>query len=137
MTVRQRKKKTPSTNRGGTKINYDGITFRSKLEVYCYKKLVENNIPTSYEGVTFELLPPFQSLQFNNKKIRNIKYTPDFIGENYIIEVKGLENERFPIVWKLFLYLMFQLDDKNLKIFKVHSQKEVDNMIKTLKENNV
>jgi hypothetical protein len=37
-----------------------------------------------------------------NKKILNIKYTPDFIGKGFIIETKGRANESFPLRWKMF-----------------------------------
>ena len=37
-----------------------------------------------------------------NKKILGIKYTPDFISYDYIIECKGRPNESFPIRWKIF-----------------------------------
>jgi hypothetical protein len=40
------------------------------------------------------------------KKVLNIKYTPDFIGEDFIIETKGRANESFPLRWKMFKYLM-------------------------------
>ena len=36
------------------------------------------------------------------KKYLPIKYTPDFIGDNFIIETKGRANESFPMRWKLF-----------------------------------
>ena len=34
------------------------------------------------------------------KKILNIKYTPDFVSPSFIIECKGRANESFPIRWK-------------------------------------
>ena len=40
------------------------------------------------------------------KKYLPIKYTPDFIGEDFIIETKGRANESFPIRWKLFKRLL-------------------------------
>ena len=70
-----------------------------------------------YEGETFELQEafdfPFESYErcgngkgeYKNrgkKKILNIKYTPDFIGEGFIIETKGRANESFPLRWKMF-----------------------------------
>ena len=36
------------------------------------------------------------------KKILNIKYTPDFVSTSFIIECKGRANESFPIRWKMF-----------------------------------
>ncbi len=86
-----------------------------------YKSLKDANIDFRYEGESFELLPGFnfnnecyerQSngksdfINRGNKKILNIKYTPDFIGEDFIIETKGRANESFPLRWKMFKYLM-------------------------------
>ena len=36
------------------------------------------------------------------KKILNIKYTPDFVSDSFIIECKGRANESFPLRWKMF-----------------------------------
>jgi hypothetical protein len=46
--------------RNATIVSYEGITFRSKMELYCYKKLKENNLTFTYEAVTFELIPSFE-----------------------------------------------------------------------------
>lgn len=132
----RKQKKKPQTNRGGTKLKVDGIIFKSLLEVYCYNKLKENNISAEYETHTFELIPAFTSKQFQNKSIRKMEYTPDFVGKNFIIEVKGYPNERFPLVWKIFLYSL-HLTNKNVKIYKPRNTKEIDNMIKELKKNKV
>ena len=95
----------------------DGIEFKSGLEAYMYKALKDAKIKAKYEGETYELIPSFSfnnkvyERQSNgkgeyknrgNKKILNIKYTPDFVGHNFIIECKGRANESFPIRWKLF-----------------------------------
>ena len=68
-----------------------------------------------------------------NKKILPVKYTPDFVGKNFIIECKGNPNEAFPIRWKLFKrYLM----DKNIKadLFMPRNQKDCLEVIKIIKE---
>ena len=36
------------------------------------------------------------------KKILPIKYKPDFVGRDFVIECKGRANESFPLRWKLF-----------------------------------
>ena len=101
--------------RNARKIEYDGILFDSKLEVYCYKKLKEANLHFKYEGQKFELLSPFD---FNGKsyemrkakggktfkpvtnKIRGMIYTPDFVGtyphskRKVYIETKGNPNDQ-------------------------------------------
>ena len=40
------------------------------------------------------------------KNILPIKYTPDFIGDDFIIETKGRANESFPMRWKMFKILV-------------------------------
>ena len=42
------------------------------------------------------------------KRILPIKYTPDFIGDTFIIETKGRANESFPMRWKLFKRLIVE-----------------------------
>lgn len=133
--MKQLKKKTiktkvQKTNRGGTKIEYDGIKFRSKLEAYCYKKLKEANIPVEYESKRYTLLPSFK---FDNKTIRAITYLPDFIGKNFVIECKGFANESFPLREKLFKYYL-TLNEPNTRYFLVRTQKQVDALVNTLKQ---
>ena len=120
------------------KIIYDGITFASGLEKYMYKALKDANIDFKYEGVTFELLPPFtfenssierQSngkgdfINRGSKKVLNLKYTPDFIGETFIIETKGRANDSFPLRWKMFKKWMMDNNDRRT-LYKPQNQPE-------------
>jgi len=66
------------------------------------------------------------------KRILPIKYTPDFIGENFIIETKGRPNESFPIRWKLFKHLMTK-QFPNYTLYKPQNQKECDQVIELIK----
>ena len=86
------------------KVSYDGINFASGLERYTYMALKKNKLFEGYENEVFQLV---ESFNFDNesfekqangkgeytnrgqKKILGIKYTPDFIGKDYIIECKG------------------------------------------------
>ena len=122
------------------KIIYDGITFASGLEKYMYIALKKADIDFDYEGRTFELIPSFT---FNNecferqsngkgdfinrgcKKVLNLKYTPDFIGIDFIIETKGRANDSFPIRWKLFKEWMMNNND-NRVLYKPQSNRECD-----------
>ena len=103
------------------KVTYDGISFASGLERYMYMALRKAKIKSKYEGETFVLLNGFHfdnecyERQANgkgdytnrgSKRILPIKYTPDFIGEDFIIETKGRANESFPMRWKLFKQLV-------------------------------
>lgn len=124
-----KKKSQNKKVRNATKIEFDGIKFRSKLEMYTYKKLKEANIFTEYEQHRYELLPAFE---FSGKKIRAITYLPDFVGHRFIIECKGFPNEAWPLREKLFKYYMNRFLP-NYRFYLVHTQKEVDAMIDELK----
>ena len=67
------------------------------------------------------------------KRILPIKYTPDFIGDNFIIECKGRPNESFPLRWKLFKKLVSQ-QFPSYTLFKPQNQKECDTVIRLIKE---
>jgi|TARA_B110000305_G_scaffold54911_1_gene60580 hypothetical protein len=130
------------------KVSYDGINFASGLERYTYMALKKNKLFEGYENEVFQLV---ESFDFDNesfekqangkgeytnrgqKKILGIKYTPDFIGKDYIIECKGRANESFPLRWKLFkLWLTKNKIGKTL--YKPQNQKEVDLTMILIKE---
>ena len=126
------------------KVNYDGIQFKSKLELFCYKKLKEYSIEFQYEKerfMLFEGFRPTMQCYFPNKtgdmvlditKLRNITYTPDFVGGNWIIETKGRANDTYGIKLKLFRALLE--GNKTYKIFmEPHNQKQVMQCIKLIK----
>ena len=125
------------------KISYDGINFASGLERYMYMALKKAKLKFQYEGETFELVKAFEftteaiERQSNgkgeyrnrgNKKILNIKYTPDFVGKDFIIECKGRANESFPMRWKLFKKWMTDNGDKRV-LYKPQNQSECDKTI--------
>mgnify|MGYP003987286535 FL=1 len=66
------------------------------------------------------------------KKILPIKYTPDFIGEGFIIETKGRANESFPLRWKMFKRWI-QENEPGTLLIKPQNQKDCDETIKILK----
>ena len=125
------------------KITYDGIKYASGLERYMYMALKKAKIKAKYEGQTFELVSAFdfelESIErqsngkgeYKNrgsKKIFNTKYTPDFIGNDFIIETKGRANESFPLRWKLFKKLLTEQKSK-VTLYKPQNQKECDETI--------
>ena len=139
----RKKKRGPVVSK---KVVHDGITFASGLEKYMYCALKKAGIKASYEGETFVLLNGFHfdnecwERQANSKgifknrgekRILPIKYTPDFIGKNFIIETKGRPNESFPMRWKLFKKLVMQ-QFPNYTLFKPQNQKECDKVIEIL-----
>ena len=103
-------------------------------------------IKALYEGETFELQEafdfPFESYErcgngkgdYKNrgcKRILPIKYTPDFIGDGFIIETKGRANESFPMRWKLFKQLVMR-QFPNTTLYKPQNQKECDETVKII-----
>tara|TARA_R100001224_G_scaffold104424_1_gene77636 strand:- start:250 stop:705 length:456 start_codon:yes stop_codon:yes gene_type:complete len=146
------KKKSYKRKRGpvqSKKITYDGITFASGLERYMYTALKKSKIKALYEGQTFELVEgfdfPFEAYERcgngkgdyknrGNKKIFNIKYTPDFIGKGFIIECKGRANESFPLRWKMFKKLIAENRIGPFTLYKPQNQKECDETVKLILE---
>lgn len=139
----KRKKRGPVRAK---KTEYDGIKFASGLEVYMYKVLKEARIVAEYEPTSYTLLNGFDyegicfEKQANGKgeykdrgckKILPIKYKPDFVGRDFIIECKGRANESFPLRWKLFKK---HLVDNNLypRLYKPQNQKECDRTIELI-----
>ena len=110
--------------------------------------LRQAKIKSEYEGETFFLLNVFQcenevyERQANGKgayknrgckRILPIKYTPDFIGEDFIIECKGRANESFPMRWKLFKQLVMR-QFPNYTLYKPQNQKECDETVRLILE---
>ena len=139
------KKKGPVQSK---KISYDGINFASGLERYTYMALNKAKLFEGYENEVFQLIEWFdfknQSYEkqangkgdYTNrgqKKILGIKYTPDFVGKDYIIECKGRANESFPLRWKLFK-LWLTKNNIGKTLYKPQNQKEVDRTIQLIKE---
>ena len=130
--VRKRTKKEGKV-KNATPTQLDGIKFRSKLEAYTYKKLKEANIKAEYEPIHFELIPKFE---YQGEKVRAMTYLPDFVGKDFIIECKGLIGDSFPLRWKIFKYTLMKRDS-NYKLYLVRNQKQVDELVKKLKDEKI
>lgn len=135
---KRRFKRAPSsapTNKkvkNATEVIYDGIKFRSKLEVYTYKKLKEYKIKAEYETLKLELIQPFE---YKGVKVRKMTYTPDFVSDNFIIECKGRPNDVWPIKYKLFLNYLYR-NNLDYDVYIPHNHKEVDEVIEQIREKN-
>ena len=133
------------------KVTFDGIKFASGLEKYMYQALKNAKIHAVYEGATFELQEGFvfdtdsyerqgngkgAMINRGQKKILNIKYTPDFVSPSFIIECKGRANESFPLRWKMFKrYVKTHLPCVTL--YKPQNQKECDEVIELIIKNKI
>jgi len=147
-------KKRYSKKRGpvrAKKVTFDGIKFASGLEKYMYIALQKAKIHAIYEGATFELQEGFMfdvdsyerqgngkgtMINRGQKKILNIKYTPDFVSPSFIIECKGRANESFPLRWKMFKkYVKKQIP--HVTLYKPQNQKECDEVIELIIKNKI
>jgi len=143
MKKRFKRKKGPVRSK---KVTFDGITFASGLEKYMYIALQKAKIHAIYEGATFELQEGFMfdnesyerqsngkgdMVNRGSKKILNIKYTPDFVSDTFIIETKGRANESFPLRWKMFKkYVKANLP--YVTLYKPQNQKECDKVVELI-----
>ena len=149
------KKKIRRKKRGpvrAKKVSFDGIQFASGLEKYMYMALKKAKIKATYEGQTYVLQDSFafevdsyerqangkgDLVNRGQKKILNIKYTPDFVSDSFIIECKGRANESFQIRWKMFKkYVNDNLE--HVTLYKPQNQKECDKVVELIiKKNNI
>ena len=146
MKKRYKRKRGPVVSK---KVTYDGIKFASGLEKYMYIALKKAKIHAIYEGATFEVQEGFMfdvdsyerqgngkgtMINRGQKKILNIKYTPDFVSPSFIIECKGRANETFPLRWKMFKkHVKEHL--KHVTLYKPQNQKECDKVIELIIKN--
>lgn len=134
--------------RNADPLEYQEIKFKSRVEVSIYKLLESHNIKAKYEEHTFVLSPsirptvPFynrtKSKGFHNimNPISSITYTPDFTFTYndifVIIEVKGFENDVFPVKRNLFRKLL-ETSDNYCMFFEVRTQKEMLEALEIIK----
>jgi len=140
---------------------YNGIQFKSLLEVMTYKTLLQENIVPEYETHTYLIwegfVPTIPFLTKNTlkrkdkrciplsistmqvrKPINGITYTPDFYFEygdkKIIVEVKGVANDVYPYKFKMFRkYLEEQPDKDAYIIWEIHTKKQLLECVNHLK----
>ena len=140
-----------------TPCSYNGIDFKSKLEMNIYKAIESEGYTPLYEPITFTIWNGFKpripfykknkssrKMALENTKIRDITYTPDIIfyaGTRMIlVEVKpDYENDVFPYKKKLFrrfLEAQFEgISEEHMPIYvQVGTIKHLKDFIKILKE---
>lgn len=129
---------------------YNGIEFKSKLECNFYKTLKESGLDVDYEPITFTLMREFvptvpfynrgkklKRFKLNMRTVKPLTYTPDFIvlqgDKRFIIEVKGIENDTYPIKRKLFRKWLENYGDTYEAFFEIHTKKELLEVIDIIK----
>lgn len=133
-------------------LEYDGISFKSKLEKMIYQTLKESGFPVKYEPYKFIIWKGFRPtvpfydkdkvtrmLKLERKKIIDITYTPDFVFEHndylVVIEAKGMENDRFYLKKKMFRKLLEENHPKSI-YFEIYTKKQLLQAIDIIKKYN-
>ena len=89
--------------------------------------------PFEFESDSYERIGSKFKLQ--SRKVRAIKYTPDFVGEWWIMETKGKKTPDFQLKWKMFKQYLREHDLKYL-LFMPTSKREIIASIDYIKETN-
>ena len=134
--------------KNATSVEYDGIKFKSKLELTIYKALKEKGLNPLYERNKLLLQEGFRpSKPYYLKgicpktangyaKIIQITYTPDFTVEYgdkiLFIEAKGKQNDSYPIKRKLFLKYLEYIP--NAYFMEVYSKKDLLESLKQFEQ---
>jgi len=130
-------------------LEYNGITFKSKLEVMIYKTLSQAGFNVAYEPSKYIIWEGFKPkipfytkdkktrlLKLDDKKLIDITYTPDFVtmhnGITIIIEAKGFENDVFPYKKKLFRKYLEGFSEPIL-FFEIFTKKQLLQAIEIIK----
>jgi hypothetical protein len=137
--------------KNATECTYEGIKFKSKLELVCYKWLKLYDLKFEYEKLKIELIPSFKPniplYEFNAKKgilnenlkiTRTCTYTPDFIVKTskglILLETKGFETDSFKLKFKMLrAKLQGQLDLPIIGLFLVKNQRQIKECIEIIK----
>ena len=133
---------------------YEGIWFKSQIEVDAYKALCAEGFNPEYEKHTYvlqetKLFPTLHYAPYRDRKLHkdvwglnkykqiSIKYKPDFVftvqGKLIVIEVKGYANDRYPYQKKLF-FKWLEANNPNSVFFEIHNKKQLKMAIKTIKD---
>lgn len=144
--------------KGATSTEYKNIRFKSVLECSCYKKLEDSGLDFSYESEKITLWDGVKlqnTIVYAPKKIRAGKYgkflelqtrallsttyTPDFIvtkGDYKIyFDVKGKENDTYPIKKKMFLRTLEERSDgMKYMFFEPHNVRQMLQATEIIKE---
>lgn len=133
-------------------LEYDGISFKSKLEKMAYQTLKEQGFPVLYEPKKFIIWEGFRPnvpfynkdastrmLKMDSKKVIDISYTPDLMFEYnnrlIIIEMKGFENNTYPLKKKIFRKWL-ESNYPNSIYFEIFTKKQLLQAIDIIKNLN-
>lgn len=115
--------------KNATPTEYNGIIYRSVLEANCAEVFDKAGIEVQYEPYEIVLLPAFN---YFGEALRKITYTPDFVGDSFIVECKGYPNDNWHDKRKWIMNYLLKNSSK-LRFYEIHSVKELEKLIKIFK----
>ena len=136
--------------KNATRFSYDGIEFKSKLEVKCFIELRKAGFEPEYENLKLTIQDGFyptveyykgdkknkEGLKLMSSKVLPVTYTPDITFRHgaytVLVEVKGFENDVYPLKQKVFRKWLEGSDEKYM-FFEVKNVAQLQNMIKMIK----
>ena len=148
------KKKSNPKVKNATACHYDGIDFKSKLEMFFYKYSKEVGIPFNYESYKTTLFEGVRldgylyqqnkskNIVLDTRKILGITYSPDFyrihrnsLNEDVLIvvETKGLKTTAYAIKKKLFLKKMNTTWGQRFYFFEPRNQQNCKQCLEIIK----
>lgn len=134
--------------KNATLAEYNGISFKSRLERSCYIRLTEEGFNPEYEKAAYVLVPsillkngssysPRKKDLIKYTSLRRLTYTPDFEftykGVSVYFDAKGKSNDTYPIKKKLFLHYLESLGTPYI-FFEPHNLAQLELSISTLYE---
>lgn len=147
--ARKRRYQKPMNSK---KCEFDGIEFKSNLELYMYKVLKKEKIKFDYEGQSFVIIEGFKYdgksyerflngkgdfKDRGNKSYADMVYTPDFTPPKgkpltWVIETKGRAMPDFSRTWKLFKKLIVK-EGHDTVLFVPRKQADCDKVVELIK----
>ena len=149
------KKRANKKVKNATPMSYDGVDFKSRLEMTAYKMFKDAGFNIQYEPCKYVLWKGFKptvpfynrkraskksnttGLKLDNKKLMDTTYTPDFQlrykGYLIVIETKGMETPEFQIKKKLFRQYL-ENNVPNSIFFELFSKVHIQQALEIIKD---
>jgi len=146
------KQKDNEKVKNATRVVYDGIEFKSKLEAFCYAEGLRRGYKLRYEELKIVLhegevydcymYAPITTSKFIEKRTnlqlvhrgQSITYNPDFhiwikntLNENVLVvlECKGLKTSTYNLKKNLFVSMYNKKYGQNFYFLEPHNQKQI------------
>lgn len=125
---------------GNKPVVVNGVKYKSTLEGKAATLLSEAGLNFKYEPVTFTFQEGFKgdNISIEEGKLcslanRAITYTPDFVGDIWIMETKGMITPDFSIKWKMFKKELEKLELEHI-LFLPRNKKQIMESIGFIKK---